>query len=69
MAELHKSRLFAQLENLPEQSRKRLQVPLAEVGDGAKIRVLLRPLSTRKATSVSQRAASLRELNTPLQYP
>ena len=38
MAELHKSRLFAQLENLPEQSRKRLQVPLAEVGDGAKIR-------------------------------
>src|SRR5271155_2449901 len=37
MAELHKSRLFAQLENLPEQSRKRLQVPLAEVGDGAKI--------------------------------
>ena len=38
MAELHKPRLFAQLENLREQSRKRLQVPLAEVGDGAKIR-------------------------------
>ena len=38
MAELHKSRLFAQLENLPEQSRKHLQVPLAEVRDGAKIR-------------------------------
>ena len=38
MAELHKSRLFAQLENLPEQFRKRLQVPLAEVGDGWKIR-------------------------------
>ena len=38
MAELHQSRLLAQLENLREQSGERLQMALAEVGDSAKIR-------------------------------
>src|SRR5580693_5645193 len=38
MTELHQSRPLAQLENLREQSGKRLQAPLAEVGDGAEIR-------------------------------
>jgi len=38
MAELHQSRLLAELEDLSEQAGERLQVPLAEVGDGAEIR-------------------------------
>ena len=49
MAELHKPRLFAQLENLREQSRKRLQVPLAEVGDGVEIG-RISPTMLRKST-------------------
>ena len=38
MAELHQSRLLAQLENLREQPGERLQMTLAEVGDGVEIR-------------------------------
>ena len=38
MAELDQPRLLAKLENLREQAGERLQMALAEVGDGAKIR-------------------------------
>ena len=38
MTELRQPRLLAQLQNLPEQAGERLQMALAEVGDGAKIR-------------------------------
>ena len=36
MAELRKSRLLAQLEDLRKQAGERLQMSLAEVGDGGK---------------------------------
>ncbi len=38
MPELHKAGRLAQLQHLPEQFTKRLQVPLTEIRDGAKIR-------------------------------
>ena len=64
MAELHKSRLFAQLENLPD-IRKRLQVPLAEVGDGANrgsSPTMLRK-STRSRAALRSGATSRRRCN------
>ena len=66
MAELHKSRLFAQLENLPEQSRKRLQVPLAEVGDGAKIR-RIEPDNAQEVDPFARRLGDPARRETPLQ--
>src|SRR5439155_21547424 len=38
MPELHQTGRLAQLQNLPEQFAKRLQVTLAEIRDGAEIR-------------------------------
>src|ERR1700720_579537 len=42
MSELHEAGLLAQLQNLPEQFAKRLQVSLAEIRDGAEIRCIER---------------------------
>ncbi len=54
MPELHKAGRLAQMQDLPEQSAKRLQVPLTEIRDGAKIRRIkphnaheIHPLATR----------------------
>ena len=42
MPQLHQSRLLAQLQDLQEQVRQRLQVALAEVGDGAEVQRVVR---------------------------
>ncbi len=60
MAKLHEPRLAAQRKNLPEQSGKRRQMPLAKLTDRAEVRTL-HPRDCRKSSRSSQPRAILRD--------